>query len=153
VLVIAFAAGMLALTTTVFASNLAPGFTISNCHVLCPGNKVGEISFTHSWLIRSHVLAVLPVAVSLATAGVIGWRLATGTPPRRRAPAIGAPIALLFLLVEATYRALLVFVPNGLAPSARPIQNVLQWADAGTRCRQLPSATEGKIGAACGRRL
>jgi hypothetical protein len=144
VLVIAFAAGMLALTTTVFASNLAPGFTISNCHVLCPGNKVGEISFTHSWLIRSHVLAVLPVVVSLATAGVIGWRLATGTPPRRGALAIGAPIALLFLFVEATYRALFVFVPNGLAPSARPIQNVLQRADAGTRCRSFRWPPRGR---------
>jgi signal transduction histidine kinase len=132
-LVVAFAAGMLALTTTVFVSHLAPGYTISNCRVLCPGNKFGVISVTHSWLIRNHVLAVLPVVVSLATAGVIGWRFATGTPPRRRALAVGAPIALLFLLVEAAYRALFVFAPNGLAPSARPIQDVLQWADAGTR--------------------
>ncbi|MGO9907736.1 MAG: sensor histidine kinase [Solirubrobacteraceae bacterium] len=50
-----------------------------------------------------------------------------------RALAIGAPIALLFLLVEAAYRGLFVFAPNGLPPSARPIQDVLQWADAATR--------------------
>jgi hypothetical protein len=70
--------------------------------------------------------------------------LATGTPPRRRALAIGVPIALLFLLVEATYRALFVFAPNGLAPSARPIQNVLQRADAGTRCRSFPGRPRGR---------
>jgi signal transduction histidine kinase len=52
---------------------------------------------------------------------------------RRRALAIGAPIALLFLLVEAAYPGIFVFAPKGLAPSARPIQDVLQWADAASR--------------------
>jgi len=37
------------------------------------------------------------------------------------------------MLVDAAYRGLFIFAPNGLAPSARPIQNVLQWADAATR--------------------
>ena len=133
-LLVAFNVGIIALTTAVFTfPPHIPGFTISNCRVICPGNSVGDTSWTHTWWIRSHVLAGLPVVLSLAIAGVIAWRFAIGTPPRRRALAIGAPVALLFLLVEAAYRGLFVFAPSGLAPSARPIQDVLQWADAATR--------------------
>jgi signal transduction histidine kinase len=133
-LIIAFQVAHIALVmgVIVFPPHV-PGFTISDCRLLCPGYKVGETSFTHSWLIRDHVLAVMPVVLSLATAGVVAWRFAIGTPPRRRALAIGAPVALLFLLVEAGYRGLFVFAPKGLAPSARPVQDVLQWADAATR--------------------
>lgn len=134
-LVVAFLVGQLALVTALFAfPPHVPGFTISNCRVVCPGEAPTTSAYSPgSWLIRHHVLAALPVVVSLATASVIAWRFATGTAPRRRALAIGAPIALLFLLVEAAYRGLFVFAPNGLPPSARPIQDVLQWADAATR--------------------
>jgi signal transduction histidine kinase len=122
----------LVLAVIVFPSHV-PGFTISNCRLLCPGYKAGATSFTDSWLIHDHILAAMPVVLSLATAGVIAWRFATGTPPRRRALAIGAPVALLFLLVEAAYRGIFLFAPGGLEPSARPIQDILQWADAATR--------------------
>jgi signal transduction histidine kinase len=134
-LVIAGLVGQLALVTALFAfPPHVPGFTISNCRVACPGETPATSAYSpDSWFIRQHVLTVLPVVVSLATAGVIVWRFATGTPPRRRALAIGAPIALLFLLVEAAYRGIFVFAPKGLAPSARPIQDGLQWADAATR--------------------
>jgi signal transduction histidine kinase len=134
-LVIAVLVGQLAVVTALFAfPPHVPGFTISNCRVVCPGETPTTSAYSpHSWFIRQHVLTALPVVVSLATAGVIAWRFVTGTPPRRRALAIGAPVALLFLLVEAAYRGLFVFAPNGLAPSARPIQDVLQWADAATR--------------------
>jgi signal transduction histidine kinase len=64
---------------------------------------------------------------------VIAWRFATGTPTRRRALAIGAPVALLFLFSEAAYRALFVFAPEGLGPGARWVQDFLQWALAATR--------------------
>jgi signal transduction histidine kinase len=40
---------------------------------------------------------------------------------------------LLFLFAEAAYRGLFLFAPSGLAPSARPIQDFLQWALAATR--------------------
>jgi signal transduction histidine kinase len=131
-LVIALNAVTAALVLVLFFPPSAPGFTISGCRVDCPGSA-GGTSYTASWLIRHHVLASLPVVVALATAGVIAWRFATGTPPRRRALAIGAPVALLFLFAEASYRGLFIFAPSGLGPSARPIQNDLQWALAGTR--------------------
>jgi signal transduction histidine kinase len=134
-LVIAVLVGQLTLVTVVFAfPPHAPGFTISNCRLVCPGETPTTSAYApDSWFIRQHVLTALPVVVSLATAGVIAWRFVTGTPPRRRALAVGAPVALLFLFVEAAYRGIFVFAPKGLAPSARPIQNVLQWADAATR--------------------
>jgi signal transduction histidine kinase len=134
-LVIAFLIGQLALVTAVFAfPPHVPGFTISNCRVVCPGEIPTTSAYApNSWFIRHHVLAAMPVVVSLATAGVIAWRFVIGTPPRRRALAIGAPVALLFLLVEAAYRGIFVFAPKGLAPSARSIQDALQWADAATR--------------------
>jgi signal transduction histidine kinase len=134
-MVVAFLVGQLALVTVLFGfPPHVPGFTISKCGVVCPGEPPTTSAYSPgSWLIRHHVLAALPVLVSLATAGVVVWRFATGTAPRRRALAIGAPIALLFLLVEAAYRGLFVFAPNGLPPSARPIQGFLQWADAATR--------------------
>ena len=132
-LVIAFNVGIAVVTTTVFLPYIAPGFTISNCRALCPGVRAGELSFTDSWLIRHHVLAALPVVLALATAGVIAWRFVAGTRPRRRALAIGAPIALLFLFSEAAYRGLFVFAPNGLTGNGRTIQDILKWSLAATR--------------------
>jgi hypothetical protein len=123
---------VLVLVVTLAASHLAPGLSISGCRVACPKTGLGVLS-PRSYHIDSHVLGALPVAIALATAGVIAWRFATGTPPRRRALAIGTPVALLFLLSEAIYRGLFLFAPNGLAPSARPIQDILQWALAASR--------------------
>ncbi|HSC51487.1 MAG TPA: histidine kinase [Gaiellaceae bacterium] len=131
-LVIALNAVTAALVLVLFFPPSAPGFTISGCRVDCPGSA-GGTSYTASWLIRHHVLASLPVAVALATAGVIAWRFATGTPPRRRALAIGAPVALLFVFSEASYRGLFIFAPGGLGAGGRPVQDALQWALAGTR--------------------
>lgn len=131
-LVIALTALFAALILVLFFPPSAPGFTISGCRVDCPGSA-GGTSYTASWLIRHHVLAALPVVVALAAAGVIVGRFATGTPPRRRALAIGAPVALLFLFSEAAYRGLFVFAPEGLGPSARWIEDWLQWSLAATR--------------------
>jgi signal transduction histidine kinase len=131
-LVIALNAATAVLVLVLFWPPSAPGFTISGCRVDCPGTA-GGTSFTASWLIRHHVLASLPVVVALATAGVIAWRFVTGTPPRRRALAIGTPVALLFLFSEAAYRGLFVFAPGGLGPSARPVEDWLLWILAATR--------------------
>ncbi|MGB0094219.1 MAG: sensor histidine kinase [Solirubrobacteraceae bacterium] len=134
-LVIAAVVGQITLVSVLFAfPPHVAGFTISNCHVLCPGQR--PTPFTDSagaWLFHRRIIPVMGTMVALSTAGVIALRFATGTPPRRRALAIGAPIALLFMIVDAAYRGLFIFAPNGLAPSARLIQNVLQWADAASR--------------------
>jgi signal transduction histidine kinase len=84
-------------------------------------------------VVSHQVLTALGCTLSLAVTGVIAWRFANGTAPRRRALAIGAPVAVLFLLSEAAYRGLFALWPDGLPPSARPIADVLQWSLAVTR--------------------
>lgn len=113
--------------------HVGPSFSISGCRASCPPNGLA-IWHPPSWL--PHALDLqraMLVAIPLATAGVLVWRFLTGTPPRRRALAIGGPVALLFVLVQAAYRGLFLFAPNGLAPTARPVQSTLQWMSAGSR--------------------
>ena len=57
--------------------------------------------------------------------------LVTGTPPRRRALAIGAPIALLFLLAQAGYWTEFLVFSNSGSTTDEPINGVLQWTYAG----------------------
>jgi signal transduction histidine kinase len=127
VIALLVATTLLILLVNLTASHLAPGLSISGCRAACPRTGLGVLS-ARSWHIPNRVIGLMRVAVALATAAVIAWRFATGTPPRRRALAIGAPVALLFLFSEATYRGLFLFAPHGLAPSARPIHGFLQWA-------------------------
>jgi len=68
------------------------------------------------------------IAIDLATAGLLVWRFASGTPPRRRALAIGAPIAVCFLLIEATYQTLQLINPNYGESNAEPLGDPIQWA-------------------------
>jgi signal transduction histidine kinase len=134
-LIIAVLVGEITLVSVLFAfPPHVAGFTISTCHVLCPGqHPTPSADSAGAWLFHQRIIPVMSTVIALSTAGAIALRFATGTPPRRRALAIGTPIALLFMLVDAAYRGLFIFAPNGLAPSARPIQDVLQWADAATR--------------------
>jgi signal transduction histidine kinase len=134
-LIIAALVAVMTLVSVLFAfPPHVAGFTISNCRVLCPGQApMPSADSAGAWLFHQRIIPVMSTVIALSTAVAIASRFATGTPPRRRALAIGTPIALLFMLVDAAYRGLFIFAPNGLAPSARPIQNVLQWADAVTR--------------------
>jgi signal transduction histidine kinase len=118
-------AALAVVVVTVSTSHLAPGLSISQCRDACPGSSLG----LSEWRTPDRVIGTLPVVISLAIAGVVGWRFATGTPPRRRALAIGTPIALLFLLVQGMQQALVVISPGG----ASPIDEVVNWTLAGTR--------------------
>jgi signal transduction histidine kinase len=120
---------LVVLLITVNASRLAPGFSISECRDECPGVGLA----ISSWRVPLRLILSLSVVVALATAGVIVWRFATGTRPRRRALAIGAPIAVLFLLVEAAYRGLFLVWPGGLPASMHSLDGFLRWSLAGTR--------------------
>lgn len=132
VLALLVATMLLVLVITLTASRLAPGLSISGCRVECPQTGLGVLS-PHAWHVPNRLIGTMPVLVALATAGVIAWRFATGTPPRRRALAIGTPVALLFLFSEAAYRGIFVFQPNGLGPGQHWIQSFLQWSLAATR--------------------
>src|SRR3954454_21940495 len=85
---------------------LGAGGSISSCRTLCPRN---ELAFTSDPglardLFKGFSAAVL--ALALATAALVIRRLVTGTPPRRRALAVGTPVALLFLVCEIAFQLL-----------------------------------------------
>jgi signal transduction histidine kinase len=120
---------LVVVVVTVSVSHLAPGLSISQCRDACPGSRLG----LSEWQIPSVVIGTLPLVIGLATAGVVAWRFATGTPPRRRALAIGTPIALLFLFAQSAQQVLFLISPGGLAGNARPIEDVVQWTLAASR--------------------
>lgn len=109
-----------------------PGFSISGCRSGCPRNGLAVWS-SPEW--ANHLFKfgeVLVLAIPLGTAALLVWRFVTGTAPRRRALAVGGPIALVFLLLQATYR-ILVYLSPGFAPGEQPTKDAVQWAVAGAR--------------------
>jgi signal transduction histidine kinase len=114
-----------------------PYFSISGCRTVCPPDPLYSSSATTS------VASLLPAWVDLtrasaaftwlATAGLLVWRFVTGTPPRRRALAIGAPIAMFYLLASAAYQLIQLFNPQSANPNAEPVTTPLQWVVAASR--------------------
>jgi signal transduction histidine kinase len=110
--------------TLVLISPLSrPDGSISGCLAACPENGLhaftGDPGFAHD-LAQADRIAI--VAIALSTIALIVWRFARGTPPRRRAYAIGAPVALLFLVMQAGYQGL-----NLLDEQGSSAHEVFQW--------------------------
>ena len=102
VLVAGAAIGVTALyvVSLTLSPTIAPVGTISVCEPACPEN---------GWLITadaglaaalSDTRALLMVAIAIVAVALIVWRFMVCTPPRRRALAIGTPIALVFLVTQ-----------------------------------------------------
>jgi signal transduction histidine kinase len=89
---------------TLFSPEISAVGSISSCRSACPTNAahVSASSSVMSWLVHFNRIAI--IAVALATAALLVWRLATGTAPYRRALAVGTPIALVFLLTQALFQ-------------------------------------------------
>jgi signal transduction histidine kinase len=116
----------------VMVPQFTPFFSISGCRELCPADPL--YSSSPSWLSLSFdVVRALGVSVWLATAGLLVWRFATGTPPRRRALAIGAPIAMCYLLISATYQVQQLLNPHLDVANPEPLTSFVQWAVAASR--------------------
>jgi signal transduction histidine kinase len=82
------------------------GASISGCREACPANEFAVASNPE---LAADLLEVFRFGVILAsslTAGLLIWRLVTGTPPQRRALAVGTPVALLFLGFQITFQLL-----------------------------------------------
>jgi signal transduction histidine kinase len=82
------------------------GASISGCLVECPTN---ELAVTSNPELAADLLELFRYGVILAsslTAGLLIWRFLRGTPPQRRALAIGTPIALLFLAFQIVFQLL-----------------------------------------------
>ena len=103
-----FAVLLLAVAIQLVQPQVGAGGSISSCRSLCPRN---ELSFTSDPALALDLFEVFSYAVlalAVAVAAVVIHRFITGTPPRRRALAIGTPVALLFLLCEILYQLLTI---------------------------------------------
>ena len=92
--------------TQLLSPQLGAGASISGCRQTCPSN---ELVVTSNPELAADLLDVFRFGVVFAsslTAGVLIWRFVKGTPPQRRALAIGTPIALLFLAFQITFQLL-----------------------------------------------
>ncbi len=98
------------------------GGAISGCREICPKNGLAFVPNVERALdlLKPFQLAVIGVAA--ATVGLLIWRIATGTPPQRRALVIGTSVALLFLGMQITYLSLSLAEAN-----APELQKVTQW--------------------------
>ncbi|MEP6954025.1 MAG: histidine kinase [Solirubrobacteraceae bacterium] len=102
--------------------------SISACRAACPSNGLRLVSDASLVVDLGSVLRVLIVVLALATIVLIVWRLVAGTPPRRRALAIGAPVALAYLVSQAAYQG------GKLAEiQATAAFSVIRWTIVGTR--------------------
>src|SRR5215210_3688529 len=82
------------------------GASISGCREACPSN---EFAVTSNPELAADLLEAFRFGVIFAsslTAGLLIWRFVKGTPPQRRALAIGTPIALLFLAFQIAFQLL-----------------------------------------------
>jgi hypothetical protein len=96
----------LAVTIQLLQPQVGAGGSISSCRLLCPQN---ELAVTSDPSLAQDVFSVFSYAVfglALAVAALLGYRFLRGTPPQRRALAIGLPVAFLFLLCEMTFQLL-----------------------------------------------
>jgi signal transduction histidine kinase len=85
---------------------LGAGGSISSCRSLCPRNELAITSDPALAADLFEVFRYLVLALALTVAALVIHRFITGTPPRRRALAVGTPVALLFLLCEILYQLL-----------------------------------------------
>ena len=112
--------------------SLAPFLPLSGCRTTCPRNGLA-LWGPPSWTVQNeYVQIVTSIAASLAAIALFVWRFVTGTPPRRRALAIGAPIAMLFLLAQAIYNTNYLFTPGSGSTSQEPTPGPLHWIYAAT---------------------
>jgi len=104
------------------APELVAGAAISGCSGACPAN--GLLVSPNAEL-AAHLIDVGRITIAvldLATMAVIVSRFHAGTPPRRRALAIGAAIALVFLAAQFAYQsAQLLELDSG------PVHSVAVW--------------------------
>jgi len=107
ILVISILASPLpAVANQLLSPQTGAGASISGCREVCPSN---EFAVTSNPELAADLLEAFRFGVIFAsslTAGLLIWRLVRGTPPQRRALAIGTPIALLFLAFQITFQLL-----------------------------------------------
>jgi signal transduction histidine kinase len=99
---------LLAVAIQLVQPQVGAGGSISSCRSLCPHNELAFTSDRGLALDLFEVFSYAVLVLALAVAAVVIRRFITGSPPRRRALAIGTPVALLFLLCEILYQLLTI---------------------------------------------
>jgi signal transduction histidine kinase len=113
---------------TLFSPQIFAGGSISACKAACPANA---LHFSVDPAVVTRLVDVDRagiIAVAVATAALLLRRLVTGTPPQRRALAIGTPIALLFLVLQAGYQVTIL-----LGGADFHLNTFVRWTFAGAR--------------------
>jgi signal transduction histidine kinase len=82
------------------------GASISGCRQACPSNEFAVASNPELAADLLEAFRFGVIFASSLTAGLLIWRFVKGTPPQRRALAIGTPIALLFLAFQIAFQLL-----------------------------------------------
>ena len=82
------------------------GASISGCSQVCPSNRFAVTSNPGLAADLLDAFRFGVIIASLLTAGLLMRRFVKGTPPQRRALAIGTPIALLVLAFQITFQVL-----------------------------------------------
>jgi signal transduction histidine kinase len=95
-----------AVVTQLLSPQTGAGASISGCRDVCPRNAFVVTSDPQLAADLNEAFRFGVVFASCLTAGLLIWRFANGTPPQRRALAIGTPIALLFLAFQITFQLL-----------------------------------------------
>jgi signal transduction histidine kinase len=116
------------LSLVLLSPQIASQASISACAGVCPENGLRLASEPSLVIEIVRAGRVLTALVALAAIASIVRRLLTGTPPRRRALMVGAPVGLAFLLSQAVYNAARV-----LEIQAHELYPPIQWLYAGTR--------------------
>jgi signal transduction histidine kinase len=128
VLLASVVAFVLNTVVSLLVPQLGPDGSISGCIALCPDNALAITSQPSLAVDLVELVRFAVIVIDLATGGLLVWRMVAGTPPQRRALVIGAPIALVFLLLHITYQVLKLADPDGAA-----VHSVIQWGVAGAR--------------------
>jgi signal transduction histidine kinase len=106
---------------------LSPEGSISGCRAACPENALhigGDPDLVNGLIDGIRAALIL---IAAGTAALLVWRIVTGSAPRRRALAIGTPIALVFTGLQIVYQAGMLLDLNG------DVLTAVQWAFAGAR--------------------
>jgi signal transduction histidine kinase len=116
------------LAMVLFGPQISGVSAISVCATACPANGLMIASEPGFVVEVVRIGRVVVILVALATIALIVQRLVRGTPPRRRALAIGAPVALAFLISQAAFQTASLFELQ-----ADDFYPVVQWTIVVTR--------------------
>ncbi len=97
--------------------------SISGCLAACPDNGMLVSTNVALALRLDDAIRAIVFVSALTAVALIAHRFASGTPPRRRALVVGAPIAVFFLLTQAAYQG-----ANLLGYDSGTLYTIAQWA-------------------------